>query len=128
MAAICGKDADIKVGANTVGLGKSWTLNMNLDVLDTTNFGSSGWRENLGCLRGWSGTMEALWDMSDAAQTALQDAVIGTVAKVYLQLYTNDTNYYSGSAYIANVNPGAAVEDLVTVSFDFTGDGALSYT
>jgi len=127
MAAIAGKDGSVKVGANTVAETTNWTLNINADLLDTTAHGDD-WRERIEGLKDWSATVEASWDMTDTTgQKALQDAILGGTT-VTLNLYVNSSNYYSGTAYISRITVGTPVADRVTVTFEATGTGALSYT
>ena len=46
---------------------------------------------------------------------------------VAVRFYINSTNYYSGSAFV-QASITAAENGLVTVSYTFTGNGALTYT
>lgn len=128
MAAAAGKDGSVDVGANTVAELSEWSLDVSQDLLESHSFGDD-WKENIGGLREWSGSASGSWDMSDTnGQKALQDALLSTVATVSLTLNVNASNAYSGDAYITSINVGAAVDGKVEVTFNFQGNGSLSYS
>ena len=130
MTAIAGKDGLIKVGAgsNTVAETSNWSLDISTDTIDVTAHGDE-WREFIAGLRSWSGSIEASWDMTDTnGQKALQDLMTGTPAVIAVELYANASNYYSGDIWVTGISVGTPVEGKVSVSFDFTGNGQLSYT
>ena len=59
-------------------------------------------------------------------QKALQDAFLnGTTVKV--KMYVDATNYYQGDAYISSLSIEDPVDDVVSISIEFTGTGALSF-
>lgn len=127
MAAIAGKGGSAKIGANTIAEVTSWTMDIAIDMLDSTSLGDS-WREFIAGLAGGTGSVEVKWDIPNDAngQTALQTAALAGTT-VTLNLYVNATNYYSGSAYVSNVNVSDPVDDLVTATFDMQFTGAVSY-
>lgn len=127
MAAIAGKGGSAKIGANTIAEVTSWTMDIAIDMLDSTSLGDS-WREFIAGLAGATGSVEVKWDIPNDAngQTALQTAALAGTT-VTLNLYVNATNYYSGSAYVSNLNVSDPVEDLVTATFDMQFTGAVTY-
>ncbi len=127
MAAISGKAGSVVVGSDTLALIKNWSLDESNDLLETTNFGSSGTKEFIAGLYGASGSAEGLSDQSGTAQAALRTALTGGTS-VSLKLYVDSTHYYSGTAFLSGISTSAAVEDVVGVSFNFTFSGAVSYS
>lgn len=127
MAAIAGKGGSAKIGANTIAEVTSWTMDIAIDMLDSTSLGDD-WREFIAGLAGATGSVEVKWDIPNDAngQAALQTAALAGTT-VTLNLYVNATNYYSGSAYVSNVNVSDPVEDLVTATFDMQFTGAVTY-
>lgn len=127
MAAVAGRGGSVKIGAATVASIKNWSLDINLDTLDITALGKT-WKEFIAGLREWSGSLEGDWDVQTdvTGQKAIQDALLNGTA-VTLELYVNAANKYSGSAFITAASPSADVGDLVSISFDFQGTGALAY-
>lgn len=126
--AIAGKDGKVMIGAATVAEVTSWKLDIGADMLDSTTL-TKAWKEFVAGLKEWSGNVECNWNVSgDAAgQKAFQDAMLGGTT-VAIKLYVNATTYYSGTAYLSKQGVADGVTDLVGVSFDIQGTGALTYT
>ncbi len=98
---------------------KSWTLDRTVDMLDTTDFGSSGDKEYIAGLRGWSGTFEGLKDGVPLG--------LGTVASLCLyEASTANAGVWIGQAYLNNLTVNTAVDGLVTYSYQYMGTGALT--
>jgi len=127
MAVNIGYNGKVMVGAATVAEIDQWSVDADAKLLDTTKFGDT-WESKTPGLKSWSGKASGRWDMSDTTgQKALQDALLGGTS-VTLKLYTNDTNYYSGTALVKAIGTKAAAGGLVDVDFSFEGTGALSMT
>lgn len=126
--ALAGKGGKVMVGAAQVAEVKNWSVEPGADMLDTTTQGSD-WKTFIAGLKEWSGSIEGNWTVNTDTngQKALQDAYLNGTS-VSLKLYVNATNYYSGTAFIKNLSVEDSVEDLVNVSFEFQGSGALAYT
>jgi predicted secreted protein len=127
--AIAGKGGKVKIGAVTVAEVTNWSIDIEADMLETTNFDTSGWKTYIAGLKGWSGSFEAEWKVSTdtTGQKALQDALLGGTT-VSLVLDVNGTNNYAGSAFISTESVSTPVDDVITVSFDYQGTAALTYT
>lgn len=121
MAVITGKDGSVAVGANNVTSVTSWSISIEADTLEYTNFGSDGWKENMGSLKSWSGSIEGF------AETA-QEATIAVGAEVAVTLVEGGTGSttYTGNAIVTSKSVDASTAELVTVSFDLTGSGELT--
>ena len=46
---------------------------------------------------------------------------------VIVKLYVDGKNYYTGEAYINSLSIEDPVDDVVSISIEFTGTGALSF-
>ena len=125
MAAVAGKGGKVMISSDTVGSVKNWSLEIGADMLNTESLGDS-WKEVIVGLKEWTATVEVDWDMSDTAQVAIQNALLNGTS-VALKLYTNGSNYYSGTAYVNGASVETPVDDLVSASLELTGSGALSY-
>lgn len=127
MAANAGKKCKVVISAATVALIGDFALDINAALSSKEAFGDD-WKSNLVGLRDWSGSFSGRLDLGDTnGQVALQNAILNDTL-VTLKLYNDATHYYSGSAYLSKMNIKAAVAGNVDVSFNFTGDGALSWT
>ena len=121
-----GSEGLIKVGSDTVGELRSFSLETTGDTIESTNMGTTARTYKAG-LTSWSGTASLFWDEVDAGQLAL---VIGTeiVIKVYHEGATAGDKYYTGSAIVTAKSISASFDGLVESSISFTGTGALSFS
>ena len=104
---------------------KSWSLDYTADMLDTTDFSSSGDRTFIGGLRTWSGSFEC--NLDDTAKILNSGSDLGGTASV-MSLNATSTKVYVGTATCSGIHPSVSVEGLNTVTIDFQGTGALSIT
>jgi len=56
MGAICGKNGTVNGSGATI---RSWSINIETDLLDATTMGSNGYREFIECLTGATGSLTA---------------------------------------------------------------------
>lgn len=128
MAATAGKDGGVQIGTNVITLVDSWSLNPSVELIDITAYGST-WRSRTSSLRDWSGSFNMTLDRSDGQQASILDQCEdGTLADIALRFYTSTSTYWSGNARISGVTINSNVADKVSVSVNFSGNGALSYT
>jgi len=120
MAVITGKDGSVAVDSTNVTLITSWSISIEADTLEYTNFGSAGWKENMGSLKSWSGSIEGFADTAQAATIA-----VGTEITVVLVEGGAGSTTYTGDAIVTSKSVDASTAELVTVSFDLTGSGTL---
>lgn len=128
MATLIGYAGKVMVASATAAELSNWKMDLSADMADVTVFSTTGWKSSLAGLKEWSGSAEGNFDMSDTTgQLALQNALLNGTS-VALKLYVDSTHYYAGTAYVKKVAPEAAVDDVVKISFDFQGSGALTYS
>lgn len=128
--AIAGKNGKVVIGAEAtkkvVGI-KNWSLELSLDTLETTALGDD-WKNYITGLKEWSASSEGDYEVpvDEQGQAALQKAFLdGTTVTV--KLYVDEKNYYTGEAYINSLSIEDPVDDVVSISIEFTGTGALSF-
>ncbi len=128
--AVAGKNGKVVIGESAtqkvVGI-KNWSLELSLDMLETTALGDD-WKNYITGLKEWSASSEGDYEVPVDAdgQQALQDAFLnGTTVTV--KLYVDGTNYYKGEAYINSLSIEDPVDDVVSISIEFTGTGALTF-
>jgi predicted secreted protein len=125
MAAISGTNGSIMVGGVEVGLFKEWKLDISIDALDTTNFGSDGWKEAISGLKSGTITANGLYDVSDAGQGDLDNLISSGVSAV-VKCYTDEVNYYQASAIVTGANISTPNDGLVTVDYTMQTTGAIT--
>lgn len=128
MAIVAGKSGSFKVSTVVVANIKSFKLDIQQDLKDTTNFGSSGWKEQAPTIKSFTGNVSGDWNVATdtTGQKALQDALLGgtTVAGVF---NIDGTHNYSGSVFVKKITIGQPVDDIVSFDADVDGTGALTY-
>lgn len=129
--AIAGKSGSLYVGATPAKVAEisGWSLDLGGDNIDTTNLDSSGWKEFLAGLKEWSGSAEGNFKFTDTTgQKAIFDAwTNGTSLTAEFRLGATSPKF-SGTIYVNGISIEDPVDDKITVSFDFQGSGALTYT
>lgn len=126
--AIAGNGGKIANASADIADINEWSLSAEVDLLEATNFASSGHKEYIAGLDGWSGSFSGDWYLGDTnGQLAMHTAALAGTSFT-IKLYVNTGNYYSGTVFVSNLQIGATVGDKVSISADFTGTGLLSYT
>ena len=121
MAVITGKDGSVSVDAVNVSTVSSWSVSIEADTLEYTSFDSGGWKDMMGSLKSWSGSIEGFADTTQTASIAVGDEVT-----LVLVEGAAGSKTYTGSAIVTSKSVDASTAELVTVSFDFTGSGILT--
>lgn len=108
----------------------SCTLNINQNLPDATSKDSSGWAEHIRGLRDWSIDFDALYDPNGVySAEELIDTIIGRLP-VTIEFATegvgNGGLKWSGVASLENATLTAPMEETVTISGSFKGNGALA--
>ena len=127
--AIAGKAGKLAIGATpaTVLSIKNWSLDLSIDTLETTALGDN-WKDYITGLKEWTASAEGDYNVhtDTTGQEALQDAYLAGT-EVTLKLYVDGTNYYTGTAVVASLSIEDPVDDVVSISFEFTGAGELTF-
>ncbi len=128
--AVAGKNGKVVIGTDeskkVVGI-KNWSLELSLDPLETTSLGDD-WKKYITGLKEWSASSEGDYEVpvDKEGQGALQTAFLSGLT-VVVKLYVDEKNYYTGEAYINSLSIEDPVDDVVSISIEFTGNGALSF-
>jgi hypothetical protein len=106
------------------------SLNIEVNALDATTFGSNGWMENLGGIK--NGTLEfgALNDVAASAIDSVLWPLLGTVVTFEIRLNSSTVSTsnpkYTGSVLIAGHNIGGEVGALAGLDLSFPTTGAIA--
>lgn len=125
MATFNGNSGIVKVGANAVAEVLDFSISESANTVDDTVLGDASMTHKTGLLS-WSGSINCYWDDTDATgQVAL---TVG--ASVTLNLLPEGDTVgdaeYSGTATITGIERAITNDSIVTQSFTFTGNGALT--
>lgn len=133
MAKFVMKDPVVVVGGSTVTAScASATISLEADDMETTSFGTDGWRTRIGGLKGGSVDFEFHQDFASGGIDSLLFPLLGGTAAITIRpggtAVVSSTNpEYRFDALIAQYNPmDSAVGDLATVSVSFPITGAVT--
>ena len=126
MATHTGSEGTIKVGANTVGELRSFTLETTAETIEDTSMGDTNRSYKVG-LKSFTGSASLFWDEADTGQTAI---VVGTeiTINVYPEGASSGDTYYTGSAVVTGSTIASSFDGMVEAEVSFQGTGALTTT
>lgn len=129
MAVTKGNDGVVRVdelgqpsGSIAVAEIKSWSVEENADTLETTTMGDSA-RTYLPSIKGWSGSIDVLWDSSYDAGDNL---TIGN--QILIDFYPVDSptgDVFGGTCTITGINISSSFDGMVEASITVQGTGSL---
>lgn len=106
-----------------IGGGYNWSVDIESELVECTDFNSSGFKKYTPITSGFSGSFETYWSSGENFSELGNQLLV-------LVLYTDNTankNRYEGYAIISANNVENPVDGLVTDNCDFTGTGKLYY-
>jgi predicted secreted protein len=126
MATHTGSEGTIKVGADTVGELRSFTLETTAETIEDTSMGDTNRSYKVG-LKSFTGSASLFWDEADTGQTAI---VVGTeiTLNVYPEGASSGDTYYTGSAIVTGSTIASSFDGMVEAEVSFQGTGALTTT
>ena len=131
MAGILGRNASVKLdaGVNTVQNLYNWSIDLESSPIDQAVFGDT-WNTTHGLgINSWSGSFEGIFDKDDTTgQVALRNAQLNSTVVSGVRFQMDDDNYYAGDCYITSQNVSTDPEDVLRVTYNFSGTGELSLT
>lgn len=127
MACISGKNGALSVDGGTSNVAQltAWTITQNAETIEASYMGAN-WKCIKPGMASWEGTAEAIFDTTEGYP------VVGTPVDLIAYESGAGTNpfagtiTYSGSAIVTSIETSVGVEDMITVSLSFTGDGELT--
>jgi len=127
-----GRNALVKIGDVTLAEMASWSLDLSNDEIDTTAFGSTWKKSDVG-MRGWSLSVSGHYDPSDTLGQGLVEAawaagsLISTVrAHVNAASYWTPTGANAGGR-VTSYALNQAHDAVAGISFTLAGSGAITY-
>ena len=131
---LMGRYASIKKGSVLVqNLGK-WTLDIKMDEIDTSVFGSV-WGKKIPGMQSWTGSIEGFYDPADSTgQKALQDAALAATKLTDIRFYIDSTSYWTpdvtgesdAGAYISSVSVGHDKAGVASITMAVIGYGKIA--
>ena len=123
--------ANVKLNGTSgtaIGNVENAALSVSVDSAESTAFGDT-WKKYLTLAKGWTLTVSAKYDNTDAAATSLRtEFVTGDCVVTSVTMYETASCYFQGDTIVTNYSENAAVGSADTFSVTFQGNGTLSYT
>lgn len=124
MATHTGSEGTLKVGANTIGEIRSFSISESADTLEDTSMGDAA-RTYKPSLTTFTGSVDVFWDELDAGQVAL---VVGSSVtfSAYPEGATAGDKYYTGTAIVTGLTINSSFDGMVEASITLQGTGVLA--
>jgi len=126
MATHAGSEGTIKIGSDTLGEIKSFSIDETADVIEKTKMGDSSRSYLLG-LTQFTGSATLNWDETDAGQVAA-DVGASITLEVYPEGATSGDTYYTGTAFVTGFTVNSSFDGIVEAEVSFQGSGGLTKT
>lgn len=107
------------------------SLSFSKSDVDASNKDNAGWETSLSTRRGWTFSVDGIWEDNNSGLNYLVDTnQLGTATDypVGVKLENSAGDTYIGSATMDSYELDAPESDLVSYSISFTGRGALALT
>ncbi len=124
MATLVGKDGVVKIGSNTIGEIRTYSLEQTMDVIEDSSIGDAD-RTYTSGLKTFSGSMDVYFDDTDTGQLDVQVGDTGTIS-VQVEGDTTGDHQLSGSIIVTGRTITASFDGMVEASVSFQGTGALT--
>ena len=124
MATHTGSEGTIKIGSDTVGELRSFSLESTAETIEDTSMGDTSRTYKVG-LKTFTGTASVFFDETDTAQNALVAGAEITL-NVYPEGASSGDTYYSGSAIVTGRTINSSFDGMVEAEISFQGTGALT--
>jgi len=131
-----GRNAVVKLDDTTVAEMASWSLDLSNDEIDTTAFGSTWKKSDVG-MRGWSLSVSGHYDPSNTlGQGVIEAAWAAGSLLSSVRAYVNATNYWTPDWTTDVTNAGGRVtsyalnqahDAVAGISFTLSGSGPITY-
>ena len=135
MSTYNGRDGKVVIGTYTVAEMASWSLDLSNDEIDTTAFGSTWKKSDVG-MRGWSLSVEGHYDPSDSTgQNDIEDAWADGSLITTIKLYVDNTSYWvpdlttdtAAGGRITSYSINQAHDTVAGISFTLSGSGPITF-
>lgn len=124
MATHTGSEGTIKVGSETVGEIRSYSISETADTIEDTSMGDASRTYKTG-LKSFTASVDVFWDEGDTGQGALTVGSSVTL-NVYPEGATTGDKYFTGSAIVTGLTVNGSFDGMVEASLTLQGTGALS--
>ena len=130
-----GRNAVVKIGDVTVAEMASWSLDLSNDEIDTSAFGSTWKKSDVG-MRGWTLSVSGHYDPSNTGGQGLVEAAWAAGSLIStVRAYVNAASYWTPDV-LTDTNAGGRVtsyalnqahDAVAGISFTLAGSGPVTF-
>ena len=122
---LMGRYASVKLGSNLVANLTNWSIDINMDDIDVTAFGSV-WGKSMPGFQRWTGTAEGHYDPADTnGQAVLQDDALSATKITDIRFYIDSTSYWTPD--VTNDSDAGCYINTVSIRHDKAGVAAVTF-
>lgn len=126
MATHTGSEGTVKIGSDTLGEIRSYTVESTGETIEDSSMGDTARTYKAG-LTTFTASFEVYFDETDTAQNAV-DAGSSITFSVYPEGADSGDTYYTGSGIVTGRSITASFDGMVEMSLSVQGSGALTET
>jgi hypothetical protein len=132
MTPLFSKLMQVQIDGSTLACATDFSLSITKDNIEIACLGSSGAKESIPDMYGWSvsgsGMVMRSMDTGDVGMFDLANTILTSDASVLVEIVPDISTmqYYSGAGYFTSLSMDGGVGAPVTYSFEITGSGVLS--
>lgn len=126
-----GRTGKLKLSSNEVAKVRDWSLDVSVDLLETTALGDTAKTYTPGMFSATGNANLAYYTGASTGVVSLLEKIAKTGAvtegdRVQLTFEVGTDQYFIANAYINSASIASSTDELTTASFQFTVDGPLS--
>ena len=135
MATFNGRDAKVEVGTYTIAELSSWTLDLSNDEIDTTSFGTTWKKSDVG-MRGWTLSVEGFYDPTDTNGQVVVEAAWANGSLVNnVKAYIDSTSYWipdvttdsNAGGRVTTYSTNQSHDGVAGLTLTFAGSGPITF-
>ena len=135
MSTYNGRNATVKYGTYTVAEMASWALDLSNDEIDTTSFGSTWGKSDVG-MRKWSLSVSGHYDPSDSTgQAAIEAAWAAGSLVSTISVYVDNSSYWvpdvttdsNAGGRVTTYTISQAHNTVASISLTLSGSGPITF-
>ena len=126
MAVHTGSEGTIKIGGNTLGELRSFSLESTAETIEKTKMGDSARSFAVGLIS-FTGTASVFFDETDTAQNAL-DVGSSLTIELYPEGASSGDTFFTGTVIVTGKSISSSFDGMVEAAFTATGSGGITET
>ncbi len=126
MATHSGVDGIVKIGSNAIAELRDWSYTENASTIPDTNVNDT-WETHIVGTKSWAGQANAMWDETDTNGQVAWPVGASVSLTFYPEGATTGDATAAGTATVTSVGVAVPSNGVITRTFTFQGNGALTH-